>query len=202
MRRDMSKLSKLGLEPLKITCTSSDCTNNLHCFRATREMKAAKKTGQCRDCGAQLVDWSRIHKQDSHDAAYTFSALKFELIRHKFWHVEIDPKAINYAKRKGFSGLEPAVQSRIRKSVGSANPPRDGRQTPMEGSGNVIHYAQHATASCCRKCMEYWHGIPQRRSLTEDEISYLAELAMLYIRERLPNLTQDGEKVPPIRKPK
>jgi hypothetical protein len=198
----MSKLAKLGLEPLKITCTSTDCTNNLHCFKATREMKAANKKGPCRDCGAELVDWPRVHGKDARDAAYTFAALKFELIRHKFWHVEIDPKAVNYARRKGYSGLEAAARQRIRKSVGPAKPPRDGKQTPMEGSGNPIHYAQHATASCCRKCMEYWHAIPQGRALTEDEIAYLTELAMLYFRERLPLLTQDGEKVPPIRKPR
>ncbi len=35
----------------------------------------------------------------------------------------------------------------------------DGRQTPREG--NTIFYAQHATASCCRTCIEYWHGIPK-----------------------------------------
>jgi hypothetical protein len=198
----MSKLAKLGLEPLKITCTSTDCKNSLHCFRATREMKTANKAGACRDCGVELVDWSRVHERDSRDAAYTFAAMKFEMIRHKFWHVEIDQKAVNYARRKGYSGLEPAVRSRIRKSVGAPKPTRDGRQTPMEGSGNVIHYAQHATASCCRKCIEYWHALPQGRALTEDEIGYLAELAMLYIRDRLPNLAADGEKVPPIRKPR
>jgi hypothetical protein len=146
------------------------------------------------------VDWSRVHNLDSRDAEYTFSAMKFELIRHKFWHVDIDQKAINHAKRKGYSGLDLAVRSRLRKSVGSAKPSRDGRQTPMEGSGNVIYYAQHATASCCRKCIEYWHGIPQGRALTEDEVGYLAQLAMLYIRDRLPSLTADGEKVSPIRK--
>lgn len=196
----MSKPKKPSLEPLKITCTSSDCQNNLHCFKATRAMKKADSAGPCRDCGAELVDWSRIHKQDSRDAAYTFESLRRELIRHKFWHVEIDEKAINYAKRKGFSGLAAAVRQRIRKSVGPALPLRDGQQTPMEGSGNPIHYAQHSTASCCRKCMEYWHAIPQGRALTEEEITYLTELAMLYFHERLPFLTEDGEKVPPIRK--
>jgi hypothetical protein len=57
-------------------------------------------------------------------------------------------------------------------------------------------YAQHATASCCRKCIEEWHGIHQGRELTEDEITYLATLAILYVDERLPFLTQAGEKVP------
>ena len=162
-------------------------------------MKAAKNVGACRTCGAKLVDWQRLYQHDLTDVTYTFDALKFEMIRHHFWHVDIDEKAVNYARRKGISGLEVAIPSRIRKSVGSGNNPYDGRQTPMAGSGNPIHYAQHATASCCRKCMEYWHGISPNRDLTENEIDYLAELAMLYIKDRLPDLTNEGEHVPPMR---
>lgn len=200
MASKKSQLGKLNLEPLEVTCTSTDCNNNLHCFRATRQMKTANEIGACRECGAKLVDWARVHDNDLTDVTYTFEALKFEMIRHHFWHVELDQKAVNYARRKGVSGLYDAVRSRLSKSVGPADNPFDGRQTPMAGSGNPVHYAQHATASCCRKCIEYWHGIPPNRSLKEEELDYLTELAMLYLQERLPDLTSDGEHVPPIRK--
>ena len=192
-----SKVANLVLEPLKITCTSSDCNNNLHCFSATRKMKAMNEVGACRACGAMLVDWNRLHENNLADVKYTFDALKYEMIRHHFWHVDIDLKAVNYARRKGVSGIETAIRSRLRKSVGIADNPYDGRQTPMEGSGNPIHYAQHATASCCRKCMNYWYGIPQKRRLTIDEIEYFGELALVYILERIPGLTHDGEHIPP-----
>jgi hypothetical protein len=201
MAKSSPVMKKLALEPLKVTCTSSDCNNNLHCFSATKEMVKSDAVGACRSCGAKLVDWERVHDKDLTDARYTFDALKFEMIRHHFWHVTIDPKAVNYARRKGLSGLRSAVRARLRTSIGPANNPYDGRQTPMEGSGNPIHYAQHATASCCRKCVEYWHAIPKGRTLTDDEIDYLAELAMRFIEERIPNLTQNGEHVPPIRRP-
>ena len=56
----------------------------------------------------------------------------------------------------------------------------------MEGSGNAIYYAQHATATCCRRCVEYWHGIRRGRKLTEREVGYLAELVMVFVRERVP----------------
>lgn len=196
------KVKRLSLEPLNVTCTSSDCDNELHCFSATTKMKAANEVGACRACGAKLVDWNRVHKKDVADVQYTLEALKYEMIRHHFWHVDIDQKAVNYARRKGVSGLEIAIRSRLRKSVGIANNPYDGRQTPMEGSGNPIHYAQHATASCCRKCIDYWHGIPRNRALTDDEIEYFGEMAMLYILERIPNLTESGEHVPPMRQSK
>ena len=78
------KAQRLSLEPLKVTCTSSDCDNELHCFRATTKMKAANEVGACRACGAKLVDWNRVHKKDVADVQYTLEALKYEMIRHHF----------------------------------------------------------------------------------------------------------------------
>jgi hypothetical protein len=185
------------LEPLDITCTSSDCAQGLHCFKATKKMLARNEGGKCRACGADLVDWKRVHKKDVADAAHTIKMLEYELIRHHFWHVEIDERAVNHARRKGKAGMHAAAEQRIRTSVGVKNS-FDGRQTPKEG--NALYYAQHATACCCRKCIEEWHGIPQDRALTEEEIQYMTELCVLYINQRLPQLTEHGENVPRRRK--
>ena len=192
---ETSKLSPLSLKPLKVKCTDTDCRKDLHCFKATAKMKKSGESGVCRECGANLVDWKRLHKCDETDIDYTFECLRRELIRHHFWHVEIDEKAINCARRKGNVNLQSAVRSRIKSSISAPNNPYDGRQTPMEGSGNPIHYAQHATASCCRKCVEYWHNIPPNRALTDDEVDYLSSLAMLFLEERLPNLKPEGENI-------
>lgn len=85
------------------------------------------------------------------------------------------------------------TEQRIRKSVGDANPPYDGRQTPK--SGNALFYAQHATATCCRKCVEEWHGIPRGVPLSQETVSYFTELLMLFVGERLPELEEDGVEV-------
>jgi hypothetical protein len=183
--------TKSVLEPLKVTCTSSDCDNGLHCFKATKKLKAAGNEGACRSCGTKLVDWDRVRGKNLGDVEHTFAAMRLELIRHYFWHVEIDEKAHTHARRKGKIGLESAVRKRIRQSVGKEKPFRDGTQTPFKG--NIIFYAQHATASCCRKCVEYWHGIPIGRPLSDAEIEYLAELALRFINERMPDLPKDGE---------
>lgn len=188
------------LKPLNIRCISSDCENGLHCFRQTK--KWSKKNlfssgglgGQCRFCGDDLVDWSRVYKRDLTDVDYTFNALKKELIRHHFWHIDIDIKAVNHVRRKGLIGIRIAAKKIISDKVGKAEPFHDGWQTPR--SGNAVHYAQHATASCCRTCMEEWHGIPRGRELTDTEIEYFTNLVMLYIKDRLPFLTIEGEKVP------
>lgn len=187
------------LEPLKITCTSTACSDGLHCFRqARRSAEGHVVGGRCRDCGAQLIDFPRVHRRNLGDLQYTFRSLKYELVRHHFWHLEIDQRAKNYARRKGKAGMRAAAERRIRKSVGPAEPSFDGRQTGR--AGNPLFYAQHATGSCCRKCIEYWHGVEQGRPLTEEEVQYLTALVNMFIDERLPGLTETGEKVPPIRR--
>lgn len=60
-----------------------------------------------------------------------------------------------------------------------ADPPRDGRQTPMRGHPCFI--AQHATGCCCRSCLEKWHHIPKGRALTEAELDRLVAILMRWI---------------------
>jgi hypothetical protein len=112
----------------------------------------------------------------------------------------MDQKAINYALRKGRPELMKAARHRIETAVAPAHPFRDGTQTPFEG--NPICYAQHATACCCRKCLEYWHAIPIGRELTKAEIDYCAGLIELYLNQRMPALSDKPQKVPGLKKPK
>jgi hypothetical protein len=190
------------LKPLKITCTSSDCSNNLHCFRATRKLAAQGGSGNCRDCGADLIEWGRVHTLNLADVDYTFKCLRLEMIRHYFWHVPLTLRAINHARRKGRIALREFGRKQIRKLIGSGRHPREGYQTPREtsASANAVHFAQHATACCCRKCLYEWHGIPTGRALREEEIGYLTELTMRYIDARIPGLAEEGVSIPPIRR--
>jgi hypothetical protein len=162
-------------------------------------MVTKNQKGACRSCGTKLVDWGRVHKKNLKDADHTFRVLKLEMIRHHFWHKEIDEKAMNHARRKGKAGIRVAIETRLRRSLRPKNP-WDGRQTRKEG--NIIFYAQHATATCCRKCLEEWHAIPVDKELSDEEIAYFTELCAMFINERLPELTENGEKIPPTRKPK
>ncbi|MDP2301911.1 MAG: DUF4186 family protein [Ignavibacteria bacterium] len=57
---------------------------------------------------------------------------------------------------------------------------RDGIQTPFE-SDNPIHAAQHATATCCKKCLNYWYDIPINRKLTDEELEYFTKLVYRYL---------------------
>ena len=183
----------------EITCTSSDCARNLHSFLKISPRKESYRSERCRECGVDLIDWERLDHNDLTDVEHTVACLEREMIRHTYWHEVIDLRAVNHAKRKGLLGVREAAIKRIRTSVG---PPRseiyrDGTQTPK--IGNVIHYAQHATATCCRKCIEAWHGIEREVPLSEDQIGYMTELVMHYVKKRLPDLALHGINVPSIR---
>ena len=184
-------------QPLKVTCTTTDCERGLHCFLTTKKLSEQNLGGACRVCGVQLVDWSRLHSRQIADMEYTFEALRRELIRHHFAHVPISQRAIDYARKKGWRKLEVAVLNRLTSSIGPAQPFRDGTQTPREDSPkqNPIFYAQHGTATCCRRCVQEWYGIPLGVQLQSAEITYFAALVMRYLRERLPQVTDDGERV-------
>lgn len=154
----------------------------------------------CKECGVELVDWNRVHRRNLRDIEHTFDALRTEWIRHHFWHRDIDKLAVEYAFKKGRRKLRKSLESRLRSSIGRpAVPIWDGRQTPFgqEPLGrNILFFAQHATATCCRECVEGWHDIPRDRALEESEISYLTGLAMRYIVDRLPQLPEHGGTAP------
>ena len=180
----------------KVTCTSSDCARDLHTFLRLRPAKGSTyRNTSCRVCGVELVDWARVGKRDISDVQHTMASLERELIRHHYWHKSIDDTAMRHAKRKGLVGLREAARNRICKYVA---PPRssifrDGTQTGK--GGNTIFYAQHATATCCRKCAEAWHGIDREQRLSGQEIDYMTDLVMQYIRRRLPDLPLEGVAV-------
>jgi len=195
-------LPPLALPPLRVTCTSTDCAHDLHCFKRSKRAAKPHLEGKCRDCGVGIVDWPRVQMRDVGDVAFTFQSLRNELIRHHYWHVEIPQRLVENARRRGQAKLRAATLRRIRSSVGSLPNAYDGRQTPAVGSpkANIVHYGQHAVAACCRKCIEYWHGLERDRALSEQEVTYLAELTYLYVVERLPFLTARGEKIARVRK--
>ncbi len=182
---------------LKVTCTSVDCEKNLHCFLKKRGMPE-ELHGTCRACNADLINWERVHRRDATDQKFVFAALKNEMIRHYMWHIDLDSDALRKAQAKGKEKLYNSVSTRLRSSIGKAQGAFDGRQTPMQG--NAIYYAQHATATCCRKCLNYWHDIPTDRALTLAELAYCEQLVIGYLEDRLPDLDPQPRAQQPNKK--
>ena len=51
--------------------------------------------------------------------------------------------------------------------------------------GHPVFIAQHATATCCRNCLEKWHHIPKNKPLTEEEIHYIVSLIIKWIEKEM-----------------
>jgi predicted Fe-S protein YdhL (DUF1289 family) len=76
-----------------------------------------------------------------------------------------------YLERKGLGTVMSHGEKFIDERIAPADPPNDGKQTPMRN--HPIFVAQHATATCCRGCLEKWHSIPRRQALSAEEKAYI-----------------------------
>ncbi len=90
---------------------------------------------------------------------------------------------LNYIREKGLDKIKIHAEDFIRDRVAPAEPANDGKQTPMRG--HPVFIAQHATATCCRGCIEKWHKFPQHRELTLSEQEYLVSVIMEWINRQI-----------------
>jgi hypothetical protein len=79
----------------------------------------------------------------------------------------------------------------LSKRLAPAAPDKEGKQTPYRG--HPVFVAQHATATCCRGCLERWHGIPKGRELTADEQAYAVNVICRWIET---DLAASGRRAP------
>jgi hypothetical protein len=71
----------------------------------------------------------------------------------------------------------------IAKRLAPAFPYKDGKQTPYRG--HPVFVAQHATATCCRSCLQRNHGIEPGRELTPDEQERVVDVICRWIEREL-----------------
>jgi hypothetical protein len=87
-----------------------------------------------------------------------------------------------YLQQKGLSTVLDHAEDFIQSRLAPAIIENDGKQTPMRG--HPVFVAQHATACCCRGCLQKWHQIPQGRALTLAEQAYIVVVLEKWLREK------------------
>ena len=97
-----------------------------------------------------------------------FAALGRSKFRSRF---RLPGKEAAYLQEKGVVTIIEHAHDFVTKRLAQANPANDGRQTPMRNHPAFV--AQHATGTCCRKCLAKWHGIPRGKPLTAQQIDYI-----------------------------
>lgn len=108
-----------------------------------------------------------------------FEALGRSRFRSRF---RLGAKEAAYLQERGMETILEHARQFIESRLADAEPANDGKQTPMRN--HPVFVAQHATATCCRGCLEKWHRIARGRPLTPDEIDYVVHIIELWLRRQ------------------
>jgi hypothetical protein len=87
------------------------------------------------------------------------------------------------AELRGPSTMRLHARDLIATRLAPAQPRNDGKQTPYRG--HPVFVAQHATATCCRGCLERSHHIPRGRDLSREEVGYVVDVISRWIEREL-----------------
>lgn len=181
-----------AVRPLAVSCHASRCgpkvaaAERRHAFSSPlAELPGIG--GSCRACGTiDLVDWERLHRRDPTDLANVTIELQKELIRDNYWGEPLPARILRNAGRRTTDQLARSATSTLQRALVVGHV-LEGHQTyfAYNKKATIIHCAQHATATCCRACLETWLGIPRTQSLRPDDLAYCAALVDGYVTARL-----------------
>jgi Domain of unknown function (DUF4186) len=180
--------------PLAVTCKQTNCSPNVrpaarrHSFLTLAE-SLPSIGGTCRNCGADVVDWDRCHQRDPNDVDALVADMRKELIRDVYWGEPLPKRIRRLALARSSDALKTSHGKLLRREL---TPPQS--ENPWlqmhtyyghKKGARIVHCAQHATATCCRNCLEQWHGIPREQRLTDAELNYFEGLTWRYTEQRL-----------------
>lgn len=171
-----------------IKCQNADCEIDQHCFRPKPTGKAWKNpTGDCQYCGESPVNWERIRNRDTSDISTLRSELQKEWIRNYFWEKPIDEKSLAKLAKSSREEIRRDLKHKLVVDIGPPQPFRDGQRVPIDDEkikGNPFAYAQHATATCCTKCVYYWWGFERNTQYTDEQINFLTDMCFSFLETR------------------
>lgn len=89
----------------------------------------------------------------------------------------------SYIRTRGMDTIRRHAVDFVRLHLAPAQPRNDGRQTPMKG--HPVFLAQHATATCCRGCLNKWWHVSMGQPLTDEQQAKIVNLIMAWIERNL-----------------
>lgn len=95
---------------------------------------------------------------------------------------KLKKKELDYIDKVGLDKIREHAHDIIRKRLAPAIIENDGSQTPTKN--HPVFVAEHATATCCRGCLEKWHHIKKGKELTQNEQNYVVEIIMAWITDK------------------
>lgn len=92
-------------------------------------------------------------------------------------------KLRDYTEEKGMETIKSHAKELIHARLSPAYIPNDGKQTPMRG--HPVFIAQHATATCCRGCLNQWYRVREGVELTAAQEEKIVNLIMAWIEKEM-----------------
>ncbi|MGZ5045298.1 MAG: DUF4186 domain-containing protein [Methylobacter sp.] len=127
-----------------------------------------------------MKQYPAIYKTLMRDLDKLFEALSKSAFRSKF---HLQGKDLVYLHAKGQPTVIAHAGDFIAQRLSPPLPKNDGKQTPFRG--HPVFVAQHATACCCRSCLEKWHRIPKGRALTPEEEAYVIKVLERWLQNEI-----------------
>ena len=128
--------------------------------------------------------------------AAAFARLARSKFRARF---HLAAEDLRYIAGKGLETIRRHATDFVRTRLAPAQPPNDGRQTPMRG--HPVFKAQHATATCCRGCLEKWWKVPRGTDIPPARQARIVDFLMAWINREIKKNekkeTPDETKVQP-----
>ena len=114
------------------------------------------------------------------ELAEVFRALAGSTFRQSF---SLGSRERSYLESRGMPVILNHARDFIARRLAPAEPVNDGKQTPFRG--HPVFVAQHATATCCRGCLEKWHRIPAGNDLTQSEQEHVVSAIARWLLDQI-----------------
>ncbi|MDQ6621486.1 MAG: DUF4186 domain-containing protein [Pseudomonadota bacterium] len=125
-----------------------------------------------------------------------FARLAGSVFRQRF---RLRGSELQYLRDKGLPLVLAHAAEFVDRRLAPAAPRNDGKQTPFRG--HPVFVAQHATACCCRTCLEKWHGVAHGRALSGAEVTHVLAVLEKWLRHELALSEPAGVRAGPIESP-
>ena len=138
---------------------------------------------------ARIVKWGlsppgrplgRVADGEMKNYDVAFARLKKSKFRSRFHLSAADRK---YIAEKGIDTIRSHCEDFIRTRLAPAEPPNDGKQTPMRG--HPVFKAQHACACCCRDCLAKWWKVPRGVAIPAERQQGIVDFLMFWIEREM-----------------
>lgn len=119
------------------------------------------------------------------------NSILFKLSKSKFRSsFKLRSKDIEYINKVGLDKIKSHTYDFVSKRLKDVSKVNDGKQTPTHG--HPVFIAQHATATCCRGCLEKWHKIDKNKILDNKDIDYIVSVIMVWINTEYHNFDKNN----------